>query len=419
MLSGIAHCHSLGVMHRDLKPQNILVTRDGGLKIADFGLARCFTPNAKPLTVEVITRWYRAPEILLGSNVYTSAVDLWSVGCIVVEMANKRAFLPGDSEIGQLFKIFRVMGTPSTTEWPQLATLPFWRSTFPEWKPLSLANTVPSIGRHGHSLLQQVFTYNPITRISAIEALEHPYIASVLGVIHNEPLPAVSPSFEGSITPKDTPITSLVSGDLNSTNFGYQGGGPKSLPTISDIVHTKFADNGTASVSEQQNFSHAGASSVQAGVFSTIHTHKVTPDWGNDTSAKILNNSGLASLGPLEIRSHEGSELHDGIDRQALHDLQALEGVHTFEPPKPKGKRVRRSSVSSLASVETACSDVMRSDNVDAGNVPKKRSKYQIKASLDFSLIDEIQPIVRTSSLESVPFEKAAPPRRSTRSKGK
>ena len=93
---GLAYCHSMGVMHRDLKPQNILVTRDGGLKIADFGLARAFTPQHRPLTVEVITRWYRAPEILLGCNTYNASVDVWSVGCIVAEMANKRAFLPGD-----------------------------------------------------------------------------------------------------------------------------------------------------------------------------------------------------------------------------------------------------------------------------------------------------------------------------------
>merc|ERR1711907_681366 len=106
MLAGLAHCHSLGVMHRDLKPQNILVAKDGSLKIADFGLARRFTPNARPLTVEVITRWYRAPEILLGSNIYSCAVDLWSAACIIVEMANKRAFLTGDSEIDQLHCIF-------------------------------------------------------------------------------------------------------------------------------------------------------------------------------------------------------------------------------------------------------------------------------------------------------------------------
>jgi serine/threonine protein kinase len=131
ILEGLAYCHSMGVMHRDLKPQNILVTRDGGLKIADFGLARAFTPQHRPLTVEVVTRWYRAPEILLGCNTYSAAVDVWSVGCIVVEMANKRAFLPGDSEIDQLHKIFLELGTPSPVTWPGVDAFPYWRTSFP------------------------------------------------------------------------------------------------------------------------------------------------------------------------------------------------------------------------------------------------------------------------------------------------
>jgi len=95
MITGLHFCHSHGIMHRDLKPQNILVSRDGGLKLADFGLARSFTPHNRPLTVEVITRWYRSPDILLGCNSYTSCVDLWSVACIIVEMYNKKAIFPG------------------------------------------------------------------------------------------------------------------------------------------------------------------------------------------------------------------------------------------------------------------------------------------------------------------------------------
>ena len=176
MLAGLAHCHSLGVMHRDLKPQNILVTKDGMLKIADFGLARCFTPNTRPLTIEVITRWYRAPEILLGSNAYTCAVDLWSTACIMVEMANKHAFLTGDSEIDQLHCIFREIGTPSEEEWPGLASLPYWRNSFPQWKQKNLAYVAPSLTPHGTDLLKQLLVYDPLQRITAAAALFHPYV---------------------------------------------------------------------------------------------------------------------------------------------------------------------------------------------------------------------------------------------------
>lgn len=94
-------------LRRDLKPQNILVSRDNVLKIADFGLARAFVPPIRPLTHEIVTLWYRAPEILLGCKTYALPVDMWSVGTIIAEMATKSVLFPGDSEIDELFKIFR------------------------------------------------------------------------------------------------------------------------------------------------------------------------------------------------------------------------------------------------------------------------------------------------------------------------
>ena len=110
ILKGLAYCHSHGVMHRDLKPQNLVVWRNGCIKLADFGLARTFSPTLRPLTIEVITRWYRAPEIMLGCDQYTAAVDVWSVACVIAEMSNRFPFLPGDSDIGQLHRIYELLG---------------------------------------------------------------------------------------------------------------------------------------------------------------------------------------------------------------------------------------------------------------------------------------------------------------------
>lgn len=107
LLRGLHYCHVRGVMHRDLKPQNILVSKDGRLKLADFGLARAFVPPIRPFTHEVVTLWYRAPEILLGCKTYALPVDIWAVGTILAEMVTKRPLFPGDSEIDELFKIFR------------------------------------------------------------------------------------------------------------------------------------------------------------------------------------------------------------------------------------------------------------------------------------------------------------------------
>ena len=104
---GIRYCHSHRVLHRDLKPQNLLIDRDGNLKLADFGLARAFGVPLRTYTHEVVTLWYRAPEILLGGRQYSTGVDMWSVGCIFAEMCMRKPLFPGDSEIDEIFKIFR------------------------------------------------------------------------------------------------------------------------------------------------------------------------------------------------------------------------------------------------------------------------------------------------------------------------
>lgn len=112
MLSGIADCHMKRIIHRDLKPANILIDRSDNLKIADFGLARTFSLPVRPYSQEVVTLWYRAPEILLGSVEYSTPIDIWAIGCIFAEMATKKALFQGDSDIDQLYRIFRILGTP-------------------------------------------------------------------------------------------------------------------------------------------------------------------------------------------------------------------------------------------------------------------------------------------------------------------
>ena len=127
LLVGIEHCHSHRMMHRDLKPQNLLIDKAGTLKLADFGLARAFTAQHRTYTHEVVTLWYRAPEILLGGKHYSPPMDIWSVGCIFAEMANRKALFPGDSEIDQLFKLFSLLGTPNDQVWPGVTSFPDYK----------------------------------------------------------------------------------------------------------------------------------------------------------------------------------------------------------------------------------------------------------------------------------------------------
>lgn len=230
LIKGVAHMHRHGVMHRDLKPQNLLIeenaepaeyfvsgttdakgvkgkradadvaARDDAeapaarppsppsdpeearhwaaertlLKVADLGLGRAFSIPIKAYTHEIVTLWYRAPEVLLGTTCYAPAVDVWSVGCIFAELVRKQALLPGDSELQQLLHIFKLFGTPDESVWPGVSRLRDWHE-WPRWRPADLAKIFPKLEPEGLDLMRQMFTYDPAKRISMKEALKHPY----------------------------------------------------------------------------------------------------------------------------------------------------------------------------------------------------------------------------------------------------
>jgi len=175
LLEGVAYCHSKKIIHRDLKPQNLLLDQNGRLKIADFGLARAFSIPIRPYTKEVLTLWYRAPEILLGCVEYSTPVDIWSIGCIFAELCLKKPFFQGDYDIDQLFKIFKIMGTPDKDVWPELKNMPHYKDTFPKWQPKKLEECIPNLDSNGLSLILKMLAYDPSQRITAKQALLHPY----------------------------------------------------------------------------------------------------------------------------------------------------------------------------------------------------------------------------------------------------
>ncbi|KAI2496610.1 protein kinase [Fragilaria crotonensis] len=183
LLTGVAYCHHHRVLHRDLKPPNLLINREGQLKLADFGLARAFGIPVRSYTHEVVTLWYRAPDVLLGSRKYSTPVDIWSVGCIFAEMANGRPLVAGTSEADQLDRIFRLLGTPTQQDYPGIVDLPDYTPDLPPYPPPrnGLASLVPTLNEAGVDLLTKMLQYDPARRITAQEALEHPFFYDMTG----------------------------------------------------------------------------------------------------------------------------------------------------------------------------------------------------------------------------------------------
>ena len=138
LLEGLYACHARGLMHRDLKPQNLLLSHEGSLKIADFRLARENVVHNRSYSLDVVTLWYRAPELILGARQYSCEIDCWSAACVMAEMATNCPLFPGDSEVDTLFKIFRLLGSPSDTHWPGGMALRHWRGRYPKWEDTGL-----------------------------------------------------------------------------------------------------------------------------------------------------------------------------------------------------------------------------------------------------------------------------------------
>uniref|UniRef100_A0A8C9TPA1 cyclin-dependent kinase n=1 Tax=Scleropages formosus TaxID=113540 RepID=A0A8C9TPA1_SCLFO len=177
LLRGVRHLHDNWILHRDLKTSNLLLSHKGILKVGDFGLAREYGSPLKPYTPVVVTLWYRAPELLLGAKEYSTAVDMWSVGCIFGELLTQKPLFPGKSEIDQINKIFKDLGSPSEKIWPGYNELPALKKmSFTEYPYNNLRKRFGALlSDLGFDLMNKFLTYCPSKRISAEEALKHEY----------------------------------------------------------------------------------------------------------------------------------------------------------------------------------------------------------------------------------------------------
>eukprot|EP01116_Phalansterium_solitarium_P024141 TRINITY_DN874_c0_g4_i1.p1 TRINITY_DN874_c0_g4~~TRINITY_DN874_c0_g4_i1.p1 ORF type:complete len:368 (+),score=101.54 TRINITY_DN874_c0_g4_i1:111-1214(+) len=186
LLKSLKYMHTGNVVHRDIKPSNILLNSECLVKLADFGLARSMNSNTSAnavFTEYIATRWYRAPEILLGSTKYTKAVDMWSVGCILGELLGGKPMFPGTSTLNQLDRICEVTGMPTaqdieSIDSPYAATM---SESIPQSTKKEVAELFPKASQDALNLLKRLLVFNPKDRLTAEQALDHPYV----GQFHN------------------------------------------------------------------------------------------------------------------------------------------------------------------------------------------------------------------------------------------
>ncbi|XP_053303971.1 cyclin-dependent kinase 7 [Spea bombifrons] len=176
-LQGLEYLHHLWILHRDLKPNNLLLDENGVLKLADFGLAKSFGSPNRVYTHQVVTRWYRSPELLFGARMYGVGVDMWAVGCILAELLLRVPFLPGDSDLDQLTRIFETLGTPTEELWPGMTSLPDY-VTFKSFPGTPLHLIFSAAGDDLLELLQGLFNFNPCARCTATQALKKRYFSN-------------------------------------------------------------------------------------------------------------------------------------------------------------------------------------------------------------------------------------------------
>lgn len=243
---GLRYLHSSFIVHRDLKVSNLLMTDKGCVKIADFGLARWYGLPLKPMTPKVVTLWYRAPELLLNARTQTTAIDMWSAGCILGELLAHKPLLPGKSEINQLELVVDLLGTPNDNIWPEFSSLPALEDFTLKQQPYNnLKHKFPWLSAAGLRLLNFLFMYDPTKRATADECLQSSYFREAPlpcdpGLMptfphHRNNIPGVAAPPPAAPAPPN-----LGSTKPSFSNFGNNFGNsaPALAPNMGELLHS-------------------------------------------------------------------------------------------------------------------------------------------------------------------------------------
>ncbi|PIA33608.1 hypothetical protein AQUCO_04100200v1 [Aquilegia coerulea] len=290
VFQALAYMHQRGYFHRDLKPENLLVTKDL-IKVADFGLAR-ETCSKPPYTEYVSTRWYRAPEVLLQSSSYNSAVDMWAMGAIMAELFTLRPLFPGSSEADEIYKICSVIGSPNQNSWAdglQLANVIKYQ--FPQFTSIHLSVLIPSASGDAINLISSLCSWDPSKRPTAAEALQHPFFQTCF---------YIPPSLRSRVTAPRTPPTVGTRESLEQKSARRFSGTLSNTKPGSCIPLAKANASITAGVQRKLNMDHQGANNDGKSTKSFAKNPRYQPPARNSPTS-IYASKGSRGAGAVAV----------------------------------------------------------------------------------------------------------------------
>ncbi|XP_064797586.1 serine/threonine-protein kinase MAK isoform X2 [Oncorhynchus masou masou] len=320
ILQGLSFIHKHGFFHRDMKPENLLCMGPELVKIADFGLAREIR-SRPPYTDYVSTRWYRAPEVLLRSSIYSSPIDMWAVGCIMAELYTLRPLFPGNSEVDEIFKICQVLGTVKKSDWPegyQLASAMNFR--FPQCVPTHLKTLIPNASTEAITLMKDLLMWDPKKRPTAVQALRYPYfqVGQVLGPRPGSEIrkATVRTQSRGSSEPKGE----LQSSSGDSSARTSQGNHPK--------------DSSRHQQPLQQTDHQIDQTSPHDQVINSNTKPSVVVGTGSENSAAVGVKSGRRRWGQTVVKATESWDESEPSETSVSHSKKPSLGSEEEKGPK-------------------------------------------------------------------------------------
>ncbi|XP_059309990.1 probable serine/threonine-protein kinase At1g54610 [Lycium ferocissimum] len=300
LLSGLLHCHERGILHRDIKGSNLLIDKNGVLKIADFGLANFYqTKTKRPLTSRVVTLWYRAPELLFGSTDYSVGIDLWSAGCLLAEMFVGRPIMPGRNEVEQLHKIFKLCGSPPEEYWKKVKPPTTFRP--PQQKP-SFGQAFPSLPHSAFPLLYTLLSVEPHFRGTAATALQNEFFTTSPLACGLSELPVIKVEEDGP--PQSIDITRRKKSSKGKRVRKNREGNRKLLSNISE--HSTEEKQGESSNKSQEIGTHSGASSSTSfslSIKSSMNNQSPPPSPTPSFKFRNINQSAKTEAHPNALKN--------------------------------------------------------------------------------------------------------------------